>query len=106
MFKQKQTVSLFSAIIEEDIFMAEKIDYSKGIYDAKQLGTPKMLILGAQHMFAMFGATVLVPLLTGLSVSTTLLFAGLARCCSTSCARARSLHSWAPALPTWAALPS
>ena len=46
--------------------MAEKIDYSKGIYDAKQLGTPKLLILGAQHMFAMFGATVLVPLLTGL----------------------------------------
>ena len=57
--------------------MAEKIDYSKGIYDAKQLGTPKLLILGAQHMFAMFGATVLVPLLTGLSVSTTLLCAGL-----------------------------
>ena len=58
--------------------MGEKtIDYSKGIYDARQLGTPKMLILGAQHMFAMFGATVLVPLLTGLSVSTTLLCAGL-----------------------------
>ena len=36
-----------------------------------------MLILGVQHMFAMFGATVLVPLLTGLSVSTTLLCAGL-----------------------------
>ena len=47
------------------------------IYDAKQLGVPKMLILGVQHMFAMFGATVLVPALTGLSVSTTLLFAGL-----------------------------
>lgn len=47
------------------------------IYDAKQLGVPKMLILGIQHMFAMFGATVLVPALTGLSVSTTLLFAGL-----------------------------
>ncbi len=49
----------------------------KGIYDARVLGTPKMLVLGLQHMFAMFGATVLVPLLTGLSVSTTLLFAGL-----------------------------
>ena len=49
----------------------------KGIYDARQLGTPKMLILGLQHMFAMFGATVLVPLLTGLDVSTTLLMAGL-----------------------------
>ena len=57
--------------------MSEKIDYSKGIYDARQLGTGRMLILGLQHMFAMFGATVLVPLLTGLSVSTTLLCAGL-----------------------------
>ena len=49
----------------------------EGIYDAKKLGTGKVLILGFQHMFAMFGSTVLVPLLTGLSVSTTLLFAGL-----------------------------
>ena len=48
-----------------------------GIYDARQLGTPRMLVLGLQHMFAMFGATVLVPTLTGLSVSATLLFAGL-----------------------------
>jgi len=47
------------------------------IYDARSLGTPKMLVLGFQHMFAMFGATVLVPILTGLDVSTTLLFAGL-----------------------------
>lgn len=49
----------------------------KGIYDAKTLGTPKVLLLGLQHMFAMFGATILVPMLTGLDVSTTLLFAGL-----------------------------
>ena len=49
----------------------------QGIYDARQLGRPKMFVLGAQHMFAMFGATVLVPALTGLSVSATLLFAGL-----------------------------
>ena len=48
-----------------------------GIYDARTLGVPKMLILGLQHMFAMFGATVLVPLLTGLDVASTLLFAGL-----------------------------
>ena len=48
-----------------------------GIYDAKALGIPKMTILGLQHMFAMFGATILVPMLTGLDVSTTLLFAGL-----------------------------
>ena len=47
------------------------------IYDARVLGAPKMLVLGFQHMFAMFGATVLVPTLTGLSVSSTLLFAGL-----------------------------
>lgn len=49
----------------------------EGIYDAKQLSKPKVLLLGLQHTFAMFGATVLVPLLTGLSVSTTLLMAGL-----------------------------
>ena len=48
-----------------------------GIYDARELGTSRMLVLGIQHMFAMFGATVLVPVLTGLSVSATLLFAGL-----------------------------
>lgn len=48
-----------------------------GIYDVRQLGAPKMILLGFQHMFAMFGATVTVPLLTGLSISTTLLFAGL-----------------------------
>ena len=47
------------------------------IYDARQLGTPKMLLLGLQHMFAMFGATVLVPALTGLNVATALLFAGI-----------------------------
>ncbi|MBQ8918226.1 MAG: uracil-xanthine permease [Oscillospiraceae bacterium] len=49
----------------------------EGIYDARSLGTGKMLVLGFQHVFAMFGATVLVPLITGLSVSTTLLMAGL-----------------------------
>ena len=51
---------------------------NEAIYDAKTLGTPKMLVLGLQHMFAMFGATVLVPIITGLSVSSTLLFAGIA----------------------------
>ncbi|MGM9668996.1 MAG: uracil-xanthine permease family protein [Faecousia sp.] len=34
-----------------------------GIYDARKLGVPKMLILGIQHLFAMFGATILVPIL-------------------------------------------
>ncbi len=49
----------------------------QGIYDARSLGMGKMLTLGLQHMFAMFGATVLVPVITGLSMSATLLFAGL-----------------------------
>ena len=48
-----------------------------GIYDARVLGKTKMLVLGIQHMFAMFGATVLVPMLTGLDTATTLLMAGL-----------------------------
>lgn len=56
------------------------------IRDARALGTPKMLILGLQHMFAMFGATILVPILvngyfgTGqqvLSVQVTLVCAGI-----------------------------
>ena len=49
----------------------------EAIYDARVLGRGKMLTLGLQHMFAMFGATVLVPVITGLSMSATLLFAGL-----------------------------
>ena len=49
----------------------------QGIHDASVLGKPRMLVLGVQHTFAMFGATVLVPLLTGLNVATTLLMAGL-----------------------------
>ena len=52
------------------------------IYDARELGTPRMLLLGLQHLFAMFGATVLVPILVTnyglpLSIQTTLLFAGI-----------------------------
>ena len=53
------------------------------IRDARKLGTPKMLILGLQHMFAMFGATILVPILVnnyfegeGLSIQVTLFCAG------------------------------
>ena len=48
------------------------------IYNVKELGTGKTMVLGLQHMFAMFGATVLVPIITDLSVSSTLLFAGIA----------------------------
>jgi uracil permease len=54
------------------------------IKDATQLGIPKMLVLGLQHLFAMFGATILVPILVnnyfegeGLSIQVTLFFAGL-----------------------------
>lgn len=50
---------------------------NEAVYDARQLGGGRMLVLGFQHMFAMFGATILVPTITGLSVSATLLFAGL-----------------------------
>ena len=49
----------------------------QGIYDARELGKPKFVVLGVQHLFAMFGATILVPLITGLDVSATLLFAGI-----------------------------
>ncbi len=55
----------------------EKSVMEGAVYDARKLGASKMLILGLQHMFAMFGATVLVPTLTGLDVATTLMFAGL-----------------------------
>ncbi len=48
-----------------------------GIYDARALGAPKVAVLGLQHMFAMFGSTILVPVLTGLDVSATLFFAGV-----------------------------
>ena len=61
------------------------------VRDARKLGIPKMLILGIQHMFAMFGATILVPILVagyfqtacnepltrGLTVSVTLFCAGV-----------------------------
>ncbi len=47
------------------------------VYDVRELGVPKALVLGVQHLFAMFGATILVPILTGLSVSTALLTAGV-----------------------------
>ena len=58
------------------------MNHSEPIRNARSLGIPKMLILGLQHMFAMFGATVLVPILVQsyglpLSIQTTLLFAGI-----------------------------
>ena len=62
------------------LFMKFRVE---GVYDAKKLGIPQMLILGLQHMFAMFGATILVPILVnnyfhgeGLSIQVTLFCAG------------------------------
>ena len=57
--------------------MANETKPNEAVYDATTLGKPKMFVLGLQHMFAMFGATVLVPAITGLNVSTTLFFAGI-----------------------------
>lgn len=54
-----------------------KIQTNEPIRDARSLGAGRMTVLGLQHLFAMFGATILVPVITGLSVSATLLFAGL-----------------------------
>lgn len=72
--------------------MGKKVEISSGapITDARQLGVPKMLLLGLQHLFAMFGATILVPILVagyfrdatgetiteGLTVAVTLFCAG------------------------------
>ena len=64
-------------LVEREIPTMGAKDSPDAVYDARSLGKPKMIVFGLQHMFAMFGATVLVPVLTGLSVSTTLLFAGL-----------------------------
>ena len=56
--------------------MEKKIE---GVYDGfKELGGGKMVVLGLQHVFAMFGATVLVPIICGMSISVTLFSAGIA----------------------------
>lgn len=79
------------------------------IRDARQLGVPKMLILGLQHMFAMFGATILVPILVnsyfvdacgegptrGLTVAVTLFCAGFGTLLFHVCAKFKgSPHFW------------
>lgn len=43
----------------------------------ERLHWPQTIGIGVQHVMAMFGATVLVPALTGFPVTTTLLFSGL-----------------------------
>ena len=75
----------------------------EAVTDARTLGTPRMLILGLQHLFAMFGATVLVPILVqgyGLPLRPV-----WALCCSMCAPSSRSPLSWAPPSPIWAASP-
>lgn len=55
----------------------EKVQPQGPIRDSSQLGVPKQLILGLQHTFTMFGATVLVPILTGLDISVALFMSGI-----------------------------
>ncbi len=69
----EESYSLAEALVK----LQEKYTATDAVYDARTLGFPKMGLLGVQHMFAMFGATILVPILTGLSPSATLLWAGL-----------------------------
>lgn len=73
------------------------------IRDARVLGTPKMLLLGLQHMFAMFGATILVPILVNsyfqstsqvLSVQVTLFCAGFGTLFSICVPNLRFLLFW------------
>ena len=78
------------------------------IQDARELGIPRMMVLGLQHLFAMFGATVLVPILVSsyglpLSIQTTLLFAGIGTLLFHLCTKFKVL-SWVPPLPSWADL--
>lgn len=74
-------MSCFACLSNEEVTMGNK---NEAIKDARTLGVPKMLLLGLQHMFAMFGATILVPILVGgyfegqgLSIQVTLFFAGV-----------------------------
>ncbi|NLZ70599.1 MAG: uracil-xanthine permease [Clostridiaceae bacterium] len=71
--------------MNKNFFRHRKKDESDGavrigidpIRDVRQISLPRTLLLGLQHAFAMFGATVLVPILTGLEISTALLMAGI-----------------------------
>ena len=104
---KKRSVSLFCGHCEEEFYLWQKKSITrKGIYDAQPAGhAPSCSSSASQHMFAMFGATVLVPLLTGLSVSTTLLCAGLGTLLFHFLHQAaRSPRSWVPASRIWAAL--
>lgn len=90
-------------MMSEKVFLLRKIKYLRRhimnekngtIKDARTLGIPRMLLLGLQHMFAMFGATILVPILVntyfngeGLSIQVTLICAGLGTLFFHACAK-------------------
>ena len=68
------------------------MDHNDAILDARKLGPAKLFILGVQHLFAMFGATILVPILVQgyglpLNIQTTLFFAGVGTLFFHLCAR-------------------
>ena len=90
-------------MVSKKVFLLRKIKYLRRhtmneknatIKDARTLGIPRMLLLGLQHMFAMFGATILVPILVntyfngeGLSIQVTLICAGLGTLFFHACAK-------------------
>lgn len=53
------------------------INLDDGLRDASQISSGKKLVLGIQHVFTMFGATILVPIITGLNISVALFMAGV-----------------------------
>ncbi|MDC7112011.1 solute carrier family 23 protein [Corynebacterium pseudodiphtheriticum] len=55
----------------------KKINKGAVVAPEERLSWPRTIGIGIQHVFAMFGATLLVPTLTGFPVNTTLLFSGL-----------------------------
>lgn len=91
-------------------------EYSNApIRDASKLGWPKMLVLGVQHMFAMFGATILVPILVNsyfggeltraLTVQVTLFCAGFGTLLFHVCSKFKVPAFWGRRLRSWAAFP-
>lgn len=61
----------------EKVLIVSQDVNAEGINDVSKLGRPKMITLGMQHTFTMFGATVLVPIITGLDISVSLFMAGI-----------------------------
>lgn len=60
-----------------NVVLETEFDETGAIRDARALGIPKMITLGMQHAFTMFGATVLVPIITGFNISVALFMAGI-----------------------------